>query len=83
MHSSFYSYFGCGSIVFFAIINHYFLTSTMPNRKEKTGMRTYDIYSNDVRIGAVMAKSNKEAVNNGCSKYQLQPKKDNVTAKLQ
>ncbi|MEK3759668.1 hypothetical protein MKZ07_14570 [Paenibacillus sp. FSL P4-0338] len=46
-------------------------------------MRTYDIYSNGVRIGAVMAKNYKEAVNNGCSKYQLKPKKDNVTAKLQ
>jgi hypothetical protein len=45
-------------------------------------MRTYDIYSNGLRVGAVMAKDNKEAVNNGCSKYQLKPKKDNVTAKL-
>ncbi len=45
--------------------------------------RTYDIYSNGVRVGAVLAQDNKDAVNHGCSKYSLKPRKDKVTAKLQ
>lgn len=45
-------------------------------------LRTYDVYKQAERIGAVSARNAKEAVDNACSKYGLKPRKDAVTVEL-